>query len=248
MKKSYGLFWQLLFIILTFSGCEYSKVPYDLIIQNGTVVDGTNTPAFKASLAIKKDKIVKISKENIKSSLATKAIDAKGLIVSPGFIDMHTNVEVNIQEYPLAENFIHQGVTTLMASLHSGDQAFPLDTYADSLIMAPNVGYFAGHSWIRKQVMGLKNKVPSKEELQKMKYYVEETMKQGALGLSSGLEYVPGNYANEAEIVSLAKITKQYNGVYFTHMRNEGSGLLDAIRESINIGKKNKYSCANQSF
>ena len=242
MKKSYGLLWQLLFIILTFAGCEYSKVPYDLIIQNGTVVDGTNTPAFKASLAIKKDRIVKISKQNIKSSLATKTIDAKGLIVSPGFIDMHTNVEVNIQEYPLAENFIHQGVTTLMASLHSGDQAFPLDTYADSLIMAPNVGYFAGHSWIRKQVMGLKNKVPLKEELQKMKYYVEETMKQGALGLSSGLEYVPGNYANEAEIVSLAKIAKQYNGVYFTHMRNEGSGLLDAIRESINIGKKTNIS------
>ena len=242
MKKSYGLLWQLLFIILTFAGCEYSKVPYDLIIQNGTVVDGTNTPAFKASLAIKKDRIVKISKQNIKSSLAIKTIDAKGSIVSPGFIDMHTNVEVNIQEYPLAENFIHQGVTTLMASLHSGDQAFPLDTYADSLIMAPNVGYFAGHSWIRKQVMGLKNKVPLKEELQKMKYYVEETMKQGALGLSSGLEYVPGNYANEAEIVSLAKIAKQYNGVYFTHMRNEGSGLLDAIRESINIGKKTNIS------
>ncbi|MGB2398525.1 MAG: N-acyl-D-amino-acid deacylase family protein, partial [Flavobacteriaceae bacterium] len=238
MKKSNGRFWRLLFVIFLFVTCEGCQLPYDLILQNGTVIDGTGAPAFQASLAIKDDRIVKISKENIQASLAIKLIDAKGLIVSPGFIDMHTNVTVDIQNYPSAENFIRQGVTTLMASLHSGDQAFPLDAYADTLTMAPNVGYFAGHSWIRKQVMGLKNKAPSIEELERMKYYVEETMKQGALGLSSGLEYVPGNYANEAEIVALAKIAAQYNGVYFTHMRNEGSGLLNSIRESTNIGKK----------
>ena len=135
-----------------------------MIIQNGMVVDGTGAPAYPATIAIKKDKIVKISKKNIDAAQAIKLIDANGLIVSPGFIDMHTNVTVDIQNYPSAENFIRQGITTLMASLHSGDQAFPLDGYADTLKMAPNVGYFAGHSWIRKKVMGLKNKAPSKEE------------------------------------------------------------------------------------
>lgn len=231
-----GIF--LLFGFLIITGCKKTAIPYDIIIQNGMIVDGTGAPAYPASIAIQEDKIVKISKENIAAAPTTRLIDAKGLIVSPGFIDMHTNVEVNIQDYPTAENFIRQGVTTIMASLHSGDQAFPLDTYADTLTMAPNMGYFAGHSWIRKQVMGKENKAPSSVELDSMKYYVAETMKQGAIGLSTGLEYVPGNYANEAEIVELAKIASQYNGAYFTHMRNEGSGLLTSIQESINVGKK----------
>ena len=230
----------LFFGLLTIFGCKKTTIRYDLIIQNGMVVDGTGAPSYRASIAIKNDKIVIISKENIDASKAIKLIDASRLIVSPGFIDMHTNVTVDIQNYPSAENFIRQGATTLMASLHSGDQAFPLDVYADALKMVPNMGYFAGHSWIRKQVMGLKNKAPSKEELDSMKYYVDAAMRQGALGLSTGLEYVPGNYADEAEIVELAKIAAQYNGVYFTHMRNEGSYLLRSIRESINIGKKAK--------
>ena len=228
----------LLFGLLIITDCKNTSTPYDLIIHNGMVVDGTGAPAYRANIVIQKDKIVKISKENIDAALSVRSIDATEFFVSPGFIDMHTNVEVNIQDYPSAENFIRQGATTLMASLHSGDQAFPLDVYADTLKMAPNMGYFAGHSWIRKQVMGLENKAPSKTEMDSMKYYVDATMRQGALGLSTGLEYVPGNYADEAEIVELAKIAAQYNGVYFTHMRNEGSGLLKSIRESINIGKK----------
>ncbi len=232
----------LLFGFLIISACKKTTIPYDVIIQNGMIVDGTGAPAYHASIAIRKDKIVKISKESIAATQAVRLIDAKGLIVSPGFIDMHTNVEVNIQEYPTAENFIRQGITTLMASLHSGDQAFPLDTYADTLIMAPNMGYFAGHSWIRKQVMGKENRAPSIAEMDRMKSYVDATMKQGALGLSTGLEYVPGNYADETEIVELAKIAASYNGTYFTHMRNEGSGLLKSIQESINIGKKAKIS------
>ena len=238
MKICRPTFLLLSFIAFISTGCNNTSPLYDVIIKNGTLIDGTGAPAYIASIAIKNDKIEKISRENIDASQALISIDATGLIVSPGFIDMHTNVEVNIQDYPFAENFIHQGVTTLMASLHSGEQAFPLDTYASNLVMAPNMGYFAGHSWIRKQVMGYKNKAATKQELDSMKYYVAQTMKQGALGLSTGLEYVPANYADEAEIVALAEVVSKYNGVYFTHLRNEGSGLLSAIRESINIGKK----------
>ena len=234
LSATFFLFFGFLIII----GCKKQTVLYDLIIQNGMVIDGTGAPAYRASIAIKKDKIVKISKKKIDAAQAIKLIDVSGFIISPGFIDMHTNITTDIQNYPSAENFIRQGATTLMASLHNGDQAFPLDAYADTLKMAPNIGYFAGHSWIRKQVMGLKNKAPSKNEMDSMKSYIHATMKQGALGLSTGLEYVPGNYANETEIIELAEIATQYNGVYFTHMRNEGSGLLKSIRESIKIGKK----------
>ena len=182
------------------------------------VVDGTGAPAYRGTVAIRKDKIVKITDQHIDPAQAVKTIYAEGIILSPGFIDLHTNITTDIQDYPNAENFIRQGATTLMASLHSGDQAWPLDTYADTLTMAPNMGYFAGHSWIRKQVMGLENKAPSSAEMDSMKYYVDATMRQGALGLSTGLEYVPGNYAKENEIIELAKIAAQYGGVYFTHM------------------------------
>jgi len=231
-----GIFLLLGFLIII--ACNEPSPPYDLIIQDALVVDGTGAPAYRGTVAIRKDKIVKITDQHIDPAQAVKTIYAEGIILSPGFIDLHTNITTDIQDYPNAENFIRQGATTLMASLHSGDQAWPLDTYADTLTMAPNMGYFAGHSWIRKQVMGLENKTPSSAEMDSMKYYVDATMRQGALGLSTGLEYVPGNYAKENEIIELAKIAAQYGGVYFTHMRNEGSGLLEAIQESINVGEK----------
>ena len=129
-----------------------------------------------------------------------------GLIVSPGFIDNHAHIQTTIHEHPLAENFTRQGITTIIASLHSGDQPWPLDEYASSLDVAPNVGFFAGHTWTRKQVLGLDNRAPDHDELQAMRDLVEETMKQGALGLSTGLLYVPANYAETEEVIELAKV------------------------------------------
>ncbi|GAB5554505.1 MAG: amidohydrolase family protein [Saprospiraceae bacterium] len=226
----------LLLAFLGFHSCGEKETAYDIIIQNGTLINGFGEPTFTGSLAIKKDRIVKISKETINPNLAIEILDATGLMVSPGFVDMHTNVEVNIQDYPNAENFIRQGVTTVMASLHSGEQAYPLETYASQLTMAPNMGYFAGHSWIRAQVLGLENRQATPEELERMKTYVKETMEQGAIGLSTGLEYVPANYASQHELIEMAKVAAAYDGVYFTHMRDEGRGLLNSIRESVAIG------------
>ncbi len=226
----------LFFILSCNPGIEDKK--YDLIISSGIIVDGLGNPQFTGDIAILGDKIIDISETKLDPELAVEVIDISGLIVSPGFVDLHTNITVDLHEQPLAENFIRQGITTVLSSLHSGDQPYPLDTYASSLEVAPNIGYFAGHSWARKQVMGLENRQATTEELDSMKYLVEQSMKQGALGLSTGLEYVPANYASEVEIVELAKVASKYNGVYFTHMRNEGRGVLKSIRESITIGEQ----------
>ena len=211
---------------------------YDLLIRGGVVVDGTGEPSFQADVAIRSDRIARVDRNGIAASLAKEILEAKGLVVAPGFIDMHAHIQTTIHEYPLAENFTRQGITTIMASLHSGDQPWPLEDYMASLDVAPNVGFFAGHSWVRKEVLGLENRDPTPSELERMKSLVEQSMKQGALGLSTGLLYVPANYAKTEEVIELAKVAARHGGIYVTHMRNEGSGLLDSVAEAIRIGRE----------
>jgi N-acyl-D-aspartate/D-glutamate deacylase len=211
---------------------------FDVILSGGTIVDGLGNPRFSASIGIKDERIVAISDSGLAAVDAKEVIDVSGLIVSPGFIDNHAHIQTTIHEHPLAENFTRQGITTIIAGLHSGDQPWPLDEYASSLDVAPNVGFFAGHTWTRKQVLGLENRAPDHDELQAMRDLVEETMKQGALGLSTGLLYVPANYAETEEIIELAKVAAAYGGIYVTHMRNEATGLLDSINETIRIGEE----------
>lgn len=215
-----------------------SDNPYDYLFINGTVVDGLGTPAFRANVAVKGDRIVSISKENLNPEDATEVVDIQGMVLSPGFIDNHAHIQTTIHEHPLAENFTRQGITTIMASLHSGNQPFPIDEYAASLEVAPNVGFFAGHTWTRKTVIGMDNRPPTAEELDSMRYLVEESMKQGALGLSTGLLYVPANFAETEEIIELAKVASKYGGIYVTHMRNEATGLLNSIKETIRISEE----------
>ena len=139
---------------------------------------------------------------------------------------------------PLAENFLRQGITTLIASLHSGDQPWPLEEFASGLEMAPNVGFFAGHTWTRKQVLGMENRAPTAEELEEMKALVDRSMREGALGLSTGLLYVPANFAETEEVIELAKVAAAHGGIYVSHMRNEASGLLESVREVIRIAEE----------
>ncbi|MCH8111168.1 MAG: D-aminoacylase [Proteobacteria bacterium] len=235
----------LLAAILLVAACQQSMPPespagdsgkaFDVILTGGTVVDGLGTPKFRGDVGIKGERIIAISTEALNADDAVVSVDVSGLVISPGFIDNHAHIQTTIHEHPLAENFTRQGITTIIASLHSGDQPWPLDAYASSLEVAPNVGFFAGHTWIRKQVLGLENRAPDHDELQAMRDLVEETMQQGALGLSTGLLYVPAYYAETEEVIELAKIASQYGGIYVTHMRNEGTGLLDSVNETIRI-------------
>ena len=143
-----------------------------------------------------------------------------------------------IHQYPLAENFTRQGITTIVASLHSGDVPWPLDEYIAALDVAPNVAFFAGHTWARRQVLGMDNRDPSGEELQQMRDLIDQAMQQGAIGLSTGLLYVPANYAKTEEVIELAKVASRYGGIYYTHMRDEGRGLLASVAEAIRIGRE----------
>lgn len=214
---------------------DASVVPYDVLIRGGTVVDGTGSARFRADVAIAGARIVKVSPEGIDAALARTVLDAAGQIVAPGFIDNHAHIATTIHEHPLAENFIRQGITTIVASLHSGDQPFPLDAYARSLRVAPNVAFFAGHSWIRTRVLGMENRAPDAGELAHMEALVDSSMQQGAVGLSTGLLYVPAYFASTEEVIALARVAARHGGIYVTHMRNENSGLLASVRETIRI-------------
>lgn len=212
--------------------------PYDILLRGGTVVDGSGAAGFRADVAIKGDRIAKIERASIAAEQAARVIDATGLTIAPGFIDSHAHVAVKPHEYPLAENFLRQGITTILATNHSQDQPWPLDQYAATLRSAPNVGFFAGHTWTRKQVMGLENRAPTAAELDKMKALVEASMQQGALGLATGLEYVPAIFSDTDEIIELAKVAAKNGGVYVTHMRDEGPKLIEAVQETIRIARE----------
>lgn len=210
---------------------------FDLLIRGGTVVDGTGAPRFRADVAITGDRIAQVA-PTIEAASARQVFDANGLIVAPGFIDHHAHIQTTIHQHPLAENFTRQGITTILASLHSGDQPWPLDKYMSELNVAPNIGFFAGHSWARTKVIGLENRAPTAGELEQMKALVEESMKAGALGLSTGLIYVPANYAKTEEVIELAKVAARHGGIYVSHMRDEAAGLLDSVAEVIRIARE----------
>ncbi|WP_423926763.1 N-acyl-D-amino-acid deacylase family protein [Candidatus Palauibacter sp.] len=209
---------------------------YDLVIIGGTVVDGTGADRFTADLGVRDGRVVEIARDGGLSGQGAEEIDATGLIVSPGFVDHHNHVQNQVHRRPLAENFIRQGITTILPSLHSGDQPWPLRDYIDDLEVAPNIGFFAGHSWTRKQVIGMEDRAPTPEELDEMRDLVRETMEDGALGFSTGLLYVPANYAETEEVIELARVAAEYGGIYYTHMRDEARGLLPAVREAIRVG------------
>ena len=224
------------------TGIAQSRQPparYDLLFTGGIVVDGTGKPRFAADVAIRGDRIVAVG-AGIPPARATTVIDITGLVLAPGFIDNHAHVAPSIARYPLEENFIRQGITTIMASLHSTDQPWPLAPYLAGLRMVPNVGFFAGHTWIRKQVMGLVDRDPTAAELTRMKAMVDRSMREGALGLSTGLEYVPAIYSKTDEVIALAKVAARHGGIYVSHVRDEGPGALASMEEVIRIAREAK--------
>lgn len=225
--------------VLSLSGAPGGARPasaqeWDLLVRGGTVVDGSGGPAFRADVAVQGDRIVEVGRD-LPAENARTVLDARGLIVAPGFVDNHAHVQSSIADHPLAENFLRQGITSIVASLHSGAQPWPLEQYASALEVAPNVGFFAGHSWTRQRVLGREDRAPTPDELDQMRALVDASMRQGALGLSTGLVYVPANYAETEEVIELAKVAARYGGIYVTHMRDEATGLLDSVRETIRI-------------
>ncbi len=210
---------------------------YDLIIRGGRVVDGSGNPACFADVAIKDGRIACIGQ--IKSQARTE-IDARGLIVAPGFIDVHTHAD-ELAEMPRAENFLRMGVTTLVAGNCGGSVLDVGKAYAEIEEQRPSINFttLIGHNTVRREAMGgTFDRPPTPEELAKMKSLVDQAMKDGAAGLSTGLIYLPGVYSKTDEIVELAKVASAYDGIYASHMRHEDARIYEALDELFRIARE----------
>jgi N-acyl-D-amino-acid deacylase len=224
-----------LFLSTNFSQASFLK--YELVIKNGRIVDGSGNPWFYADIGIIDGRVAKIGR--IDASEAAQVIDAQNLIVAPGFIDVHTHVENGITRMPTADNFLMMGVTTIVTGncggswLPIGDSLRSLDTKG----VAINLATLVGHNTVRRAVMKDEAHDPAPDELAKMQELVDQAMRDGAVGLSTGLIYIPGTFAKTDEIVALAKVAAKHNGIYASHIRNEGNEVVAAIREAIQIGE-----------
>ncbi len=224
--------------LMALSGCSVAPPAYDMVIRNGSIVDGTGAPAYPADIAVSGGKIVRIG--DLENANAKRTIDANGLVVAPGFIDLHTHADRNILENPDAENYLHQGVTTLLAG-NCGNSPAHLEPFFQSVEktgIALNLGMLIGHNDVRKEIMGNDNRAPTGDELVRMEGLVKEAMDDGAFGLSSGLIYLPGTYSETGEVIALAKVAGGEGGIYATHIRNEFDLIIGAIEEAITIGRE----------
>ncbi len=253
-------------------GCA-SKKDFDFIIKSGRIFDGLGNEAVEADVGISGGLIKEIGK--IQSSRGKSIIEAKGLFVSPGFIDPHDHTEVELLVNPRAESSIRQGITTLVSG-NCGGSPFPIaeeiieeikqnlkELYQLDLTwkdingffsrleaqgMALNYSSLVGQSSIRGAAMGFNDRPPKKDELEKMKMMVEENIKNGAVGLSTGLEYTPGSFAQPEEISELCKVAARLGGVYATHMRDEGDQLLESLDETIGVARQSGISLQISHF
>lgn len=228
----------LLSICLSSVATRGQQIPdrYDLAINNARIIDGTGNPWFRGSIGIRDGKIAKISRNEIIA--ADRIIDVGGLIVAPGFIDVHAHTE-DIFSNPTAENFIRMGVTSIVTGNCGGSVTDVGGFFANfsKTPLAINLATLIAHGSVRAKVMGLDNRAPTPEEQQRMNEIVEKAMRDGAVGLSTGLIYVPGTYAKTEEVIQLARVASRFGGIYASHIRNEGNEVMDAIREAINIGE-----------
>ena len=215
-----------------------APAPYDLIVRNGRIVDGTGSPWYRADMAIRGDVIVRIAPAIAEP--AARVIEAGGQIVAPGFIDIHNHARENIFALPSADNYIRQGVTTLIEGPDGGSPVplAPFLAKLDALQKSINVGTFIGQGSVREAVLGTVNRRPTPAELNRMRGIVEDGMKAGAFGLSTGLFYVPGAFTPIEEVIELAKVAGRHGGIHISHMRDEAFGVLDSVRETIRIGEE----------
>ncbi len=241
------------------------KNMFDLLIKNGTVVDGTGKRRFVSDIGVKEGLIADIG--SLKHRNAKRIIDVNGLIVSPGFIDCHTHSDLSVLHDPARLPKVSQGVTTEVVG-NCGMSAAPINkktlnlmkeyvkpvlgdydswswnSVADYLKIVEkanpvvNVAALIGHGTIRTSVMGFENRPPTSVELNLMKELIREGMEAGAFGISTGLSYPPGTYASTDELVELSKVVVEYGGIYATHLRDQVDGLVDSVNEAITIAEQ----------
>jgi N-acyl-D-amino-acid deacylase len=230
----------LLFIVALAAGGLLAQDPprYDVILRGGRVVDGTGSPWVRSDVAIKGDTIAAIAVRI--EAPAVRVIVASGLVVSPGFIDIHTHARRGIFAVPTADNYTRQGVTTIYEG-PDGSSPLPIKAFLDRVAatkISPNFGTFVGQGSVREQVIGTAGRRATPAEIDRMRELVRQGMRDGAVGLSTGLFYVPGIFTPTDEVIELAKVAGAMGGIHVSHMRNEAAGVLDSVRETIAIGEQ----------
>ena len=226
----------MILIITLLTITSLSSQEYDLVVLNGRVVDGSGNNWKYNDIGIKGNKIVTIGQLSTDDGI--KVVDAAGQIVCPGFIDVHAHVEGSLENRPGANNFVLDGVTTVITGNCGGSRP-DLATYfrkIDSIGICINMASLIGHNTVRRTVMGNEDRAPTIEELKNMKSMVKKAMKDGAVGLSTGLIYLPGSFAQTDEIIELAKVANEHGGVYVSHIRQEDERIYDAIKEAADVG------------
>ena len=211
---------------------------YDVVLRNARIVDGTGSGWFVGDIALAGDRIAAMGV--VPKRAAATVIDVKGLTVAPGFVDTHSHSREAIFQVPSAENLIRQGITTLIEG-PDGSSPIPLKPFLDEVAAAHtavNVGAMAGHGSIRRAVMGSQNRAATAAELTRMRELMAQAMREGAFGLSTGLFYVPGNYASTEEVIEIARVAGEMGGIHTSHMRDEAANILDSVRETIRIGEE----------
>ncbi len=215
---------------------QAASAEYDVLLRGGRIVDGTGNPWFRGDLAITDDRIARIAPRI--DAEARRVIDLEDQVVAPGFIDLHTHAIRGLFEVPTADNYVRQGVTTIMEG-PDGSSPLPLRDFLERVVKtrtSVNVGVFAGQGSIREQVMGPFDRPPAPGELDEMRALVREAMRHGAFGLSTGLLYIPGAFTRTEEVIELARVVGELGGIHTSHMRDEAAGVLDSVRETIAIG------------
>jgi dihydroorotase/N-acyl-D-amino-acid deacylase len=211
---------------------------YDLLITGGEILDGTGAPAYRGDVAVRGGRIVAVSRTTLPRSAAARIIEASGLVVAPGFIDLHAHLDPLLR-LPDAESAVRQGVTTAVGGPDGGGP-YPFGAYLDSVESTGtgvNVAFLVGHNTIRRSVMGLADREPTPDELERMRTMVARAMSEGAFGISTGLRYLPGTFATTEEVVALSRVAADSGGIYTSHLREEGLGLFEGVGEAIRIAR-----------
>ena len=226
-------------LLLVFSAACLSAAPFDLVLLNGRIIDGTGKPTREGGVAIRDGSIAAVGRID---GSAKKTIDVKGLVIAPGFIDVHTHAE-NIESHPAAKAFLRMGVTTLVLG-NCGSSRIDLGAFYKKLEQkgfSPNVCSLIGHGTVRRHVMGRSfMRPPTAKEMAAMKMHIDQAMRDGAVGMSTGLIYIPGVFAKTDELVELSKVVSYHGGLYVSHMRAEGAKIFDAVDEVCRIAREAK--------
>ena len=210
---------------------------FDILIRNARVIDGTGNPWFTADVGIRGDRIAAIGR--LAGMSADKIVEADRRVLAPGFIDVHTHIEGTVEKVPRGDNYLLDGVATVVTGNCGGSAVNMAEWFAklEKAGLGLNVATLIGHNSVRREVMGTENRKAAAEDIEKMAALVRKAMEDGAVGFSTGLIYIPGTYSDTAEVVALARAAGGFGGVYASHMRDEGEKVLEAIAEAVEAGK-----------